>query len=460
MSVVASTVVSMSQFTQPPPSGHPVALLCDRLGARLDDLGDPVWWSVPDAELTRAGAAAEVQVRRLEALRTSMVAEAQRRDLAKTVGATGPVPWLAGTVTMTRPRARQVCRLATDLDHGVEATGAAFAAGAVDAERAQAIATAVHALPAEIGPDTRAEAEAFLLEQARVHDAATVAGLGQHLLERVAPDLAEARLGAQLARADARDEHRSNTFTGTTDHRGRIRLRGELDTESWALVTSALEPLAKPAPTVHPDSSTDHDPRTVGQRNADALVELSRRMLDRELLPSRGGYPAHLAVTIDHATLTTGIGAGILDTGTPISAQDRAAGSAATAPCCRCCSAPTGSRSTPAGRSASSPKNSDARSRSATSAAPSPAAHAQHRGPRSTTSCTGPTADPPASTTQSCSAAPTTASSTTANGPSASAPTEDPSSPHPPGSTPTANPDATPSTSDCETGGATAPRWR
>ncbi len=76
----------MSQFTQPPPSGHPVALLCDRLGARLDDLGDPAWWSVTDAELTQLVRAAEVQVRRLEALRTSMVAEAQRRDLAKTSG--------------------------------------------------------------------------------------------------------------------------------------------------------------------------------------------------------------------------------------------------------------------------------------------------------------------------------------------------------------------------------------
>ena len=290
----------MSQFSQPPSSGHPVALLCDRLGARLDDLGDPAWWSVPDAELTQLVRAAEVQVRRLEALRTSMVAEAQRRDLAKTLGATGPVPWLAGTVTMTRPRARQVCRLATDLDHGVDPTRAAYAAGAVDAEQAQAIATAVHALPAEIGPQTRREAEGFLLDQARVHDAATVAGLGQHLLERVAPDLAEARLGEQLARADARDEHRPNTFTGTTDHRGRIRLRGELDTESWAMVTSALGPLAKPVPTVHPDGTRDHDQRTVGQTaDADALVELSRRMLDTDLLPSRGGYPAHLAVTID-----------------------------------------------------------------------------------------------------------------------------------------------------------------
>ncbi len=127
-----------------------------RLGARLDDLGDPAWWSVTDTELTQLVRGVETQVRRLEALRTGVVAEAQRRDLAKTVGATGPVPWLAGTVTMTRPRARQVCRLATDLDHGVDQTRAAFAAGTVDADQAQAVATAVHALPAEIGAETRA----------------------------------------------------------------------------------------------------------------------------------------------------------------------------------------------------------------------------------------------------------------------------------------------------------------
>ena len=146
----------MSQFTQPPPSGHPVAQLCARLGARLDDIGDPAWWSLTDTELTQLVRAVETANRRVEALEASVVAEAQRRDLAKTVGATGPVPWLAGALTMTRPKARQVCRLATDLDHGVDATRAAFAAGTVDADQAQAVATAVHALPAEVGAETRA----------------------------------------------------------------------------------------------------------------------------------------------------------------------------------------------------------------------------------------------------------------------------------------------------------------
>nr|MBA2638650.1 hypothetical protein [Nocardioidaceae bacterium] len=38
----------------PPSSGveHPVLVLCRRLGARLDELGDPGLWSVPDTAVS------------------------------------------------------------------------------------------------------------------------------------------------------------------------------------------------------------------------------------------------------------------------------------------------------------------------------------------------------------------------------------------------------------------------
>lgn len=53
----------------------------------------------------------DTQLRRLQAWQNKAVAEAQRRDLANTVGATGAIAWLAGTVaafgsaasTPTRP---------------------------------------------------------------------------------------------------------------------------------------------------------------------------------------------------------------------------------------------------------------------------------------------------------------------------------------------------------------------
>ena len=314
----------MSQHPHQPPSppaGHPVAVLCDRLGDRLDAIGEAPLWSAADAEIVDLIVGLETQQRRLAAWQAMVVAEAARRDLAKTVAATGTVPWLSALLTCRPQQARQVCRLGEDLDGGLDQTRAAFAAGEVDAAQAQVIATAVHALPDDIGVDGKAQAERVMLGEADRYHAGVLAALGSTLLERVAPDLAETRLGEQLARAEARDTDRHNSLGGSLDHRGRIRIRGELDCESWALVSAALEPLAKPAPLQHPDGTVDRDDRTVGNRYADALVELARRAMTSNQLPTHGGYPAHLTITIDHHSLVTGIGAGLLDTGTPLSAR-------------------------------------------------------------------------------------------------------------------------------------------
>ncbi len=101
-----------------------------------------------------------------------------------------------------------------------------------------------------------------------------------------------------------------------------MRLRGELDPESWALVSAALEPFAKPSSSVQPDGRTETDRRTVGQRRADALVEIARRTLGSDQTPTSFGFPAHLAVTIGYHQLQAATGVGTLDTGTPLSAED------------------------------------------------------------------------------------------------------------------------------------------
>ena len=388
-----------------------------------------------------------------------VVAEAARRDLAKTVAATGTVPWLSALLTCRPQQARQVCRLGEDLDGGLDQTRAAFAAGEVNAAQAQVIATAVHALPDDIGVDGRAQAERVMLGEADRYHAGVLAALGSTLLDRIAPDLAETRLGEQLARAEARDTDRHNSLGGSLDHRGRIRIRGELDCESWALLAAALEPLAKPTPLQHPDGTVDRDDRTVGNRYADALVELARRAMTSNQLPTHGGYPAQLTITIDHHSLVTGIGAGLLDTGTPLSARAvrRIACDATVLPVL------LGTDSIPldAGRAArvftkELRKAVELRDIGCTF----PAAHGLQPGPRSTTSPTGSTADPRPWTTASSSADTTTALCTATNGPSGSGSIDDPNTPHHHGSTPINDPSATPSTSDCEVPGLTIQQCR
>ncbi len=182
------------------------------------------------------------------------------------------------------------------------------------------IATAVSTLPDSLGAEVIGRGERLMLQWAADHSAQVLAGYGQHLLAYLAPEVAEQAEAEALAQAEARDQNRKNTLSARVDHRGRIRLAGELDPESWATVSAALEPFAKPGGLPNADGGADT--RTAGQRQADALVEICRRTLGAPDTPTSFGFPAHIAITIDFDALKASLGLGTLDTGTPISAAD------------------------------------------------------------------------------------------------------------------------------------------
>jgi hypothetical protein len=72
---------------------------------------------------------------------------------------------------------------------------------------------------------------------------------------------------------------------------GMVAVNGLLDPEAGQTLVAALEPLARPA-----DSQ---DPRSDGQRRADALTELARRTLENGQLPQSGGVRPQLTVTVE-----------------------------------------------------------------------------------------------------------------------------------------------------------------
>jgi hypothetical protein len=72
---------------------------------------------------------------------------------------------------------------------------------------------------------------------------------------------------------------------------GRVALQGLLDPEAGQTLLAALDPLARPA--------NAEDPRSGGQRRADALVELARRTFEAGQLPQSGGVRPQLNVVVD-----------------------------------------------------------------------------------------------------------------------------------------------------------------
>jgi hypothetical protein len=90
-----------------------------------------------------------------------------------------------------------------------------------------------------------------------------------------------------------------------------VRLSGLLGTEDAAILQSALHPLCTP---------TLGDDRAPAQRRADALIDICRLALRTGRLPTDGGEPPQLAVTIAYHPLTSALGHAVTDTGQRLSA--------------------------------------------------------------------------------------------------------------------------------------------
>jgi hypothetical protein len=114
------------------------------------------------------------------------------------------------------------------------------------------------------------------------------------------------------AEAEAERLHTLRALHLSSDWSGMTRLSGLLDPEAGAVVQAAIRSLAEPA------ALDPNDSRTTGQRQADALTEISRRHLDGQ--PGTGSSRPHLQITIPWEALHSGTG--VIDTEAgPISVQ-------------------------------------------------------------------------------------------------------------------------------------------
>jgi hypothetical protein len=178
------------------------------------------------------------------------------------------------------------------------------------------IVKVMETLPAGLGDETLQAAERQLVDWCRHFDPVEVARLGRRLWEVVDPDGADTR-EAELLQRQERDAKRQRQLSFGADGFGLHLLRGRFDTEAAAVIAAALDPLAMPLPS----TADGPDPRSPGQRYADALVEVCRRQLDAGDLPSRGGEKPHVMVTIGLDQLKTLAGSGLLDTGERLSPE-------------------------------------------------------------------------------------------------------------------------------------------
>ena len=296
---------------------HPLTRLVDRARARFADQHPVYLWSVSDGELVGLIEGLHALAAQVEWLRLAVIREADRRDLAGRDGATSTGAWLAGRLRARPAHTNRAVRLARDLDQQLPATSQALAAGRISADAADVIAHTIRNLPRQArNPETISKTEEAMLEYAGRFAPHELARLGQAVLHRVDPDLADRILAKQLAREEDELRQARRLHIRPDPYSSAIHVSGRLDPETAEMLRIALEPLAAPRP-----DADGPDTRPYPQRLGDGLHELLRRYLGSGASPAHGGIKPQLVITIDHHDLVNGIGAArLLHTGTPVSA--------------------------------------------------------------------------------------------------------------------------------------------
>jgi hypothetical protein len=308
---------------------HGVHRFLGRLHAVMDGVSTETVWALSPEELAECLVEAYAAQARLSALTLGLVAQADRSGLAAHEGVVGLVAWLRDRVRLAPAEAKRQVRLAAALEeHPVIRSGLAdgafpAASAAVITETLTRLAKASkvrHDLDGGGDAEVLVRAEEYLAGEAYAQDTHTLRRLAAHLDEVIDPEGADARLAAQLARAEATALQetflhlRHDELSATSEGSFRIPL------VSGAKLARMLEALTNPG---RPDPIPFQDPVTgVGfsaeERRGQALVELLDRVPVKKL-PKLGGSDPVVVVTMELATLLGGLRAAHLDTGEVIS---------------------------------------------------------------------------------------------------------------------------------------------
>ena len=168
--------------------------------------------SVGTDELTDALASVGVLESQAAALRMRLLAEADRREVATRLGATGTDAWAASLTGSTRTVVAGGVWLGRLLTLRYAATREALAEGAINEAQARVIVTAAEQLPEQVTREHRRAAEAGLVVKAvRGMDARRLRQAARRMLDTATAETARAE-AARLRRLA--DEHEATVLEG------------------------------------------------------------------------------------------------------------------------------------------------------------------------------------------------------------------------------------------------------
>ena len=299
----------MSDLVSLPP--HPVLACADALERVLAEVADvaPVFMT-PDAK-EAALVALAARAAQLDELRLRVLAAAD--DVAETHGSRDAGAWLSHRVRLDDRVGRHDLATARSLErHPVVAT--ALRRGAIDRARAEVVMRAVDALPDSVGADVIDRAETLLTSEAAEFNPGRLRNLGRRVLAVVAPELDEAHEARLLEQEDAHAAavtalHTHRRGDGATDIR--IRCADAVADRLLTYLHALVSPRRPDEGGTPPADTGADDRRTYPQRLGHAFGTFLEQV-DPTRLPLHGGDATTVIVTIDLATLLSGLGVALV----------------------------------------------------------------------------------------------------------------------------------------------------
>jgi len=243
----------------------------------------------------------------------AVLAEAQARGLEVRAGYRSLAELVKHVVRVDTGEAKRWVTHASALFPSVTPTGAivnaalpvvagAVAEGVLSQAHLDVLVTAMATLPSE--------AEQILVDVARSAEPAGVRAVAAGIRARIDQDGPEPD--------DREPAQPPNLLHLRTKTDGRVEFSGRLGPEQGEALRALIGPLAKP----HAPDAAGPDTRTLPERQGEALVDVLDLASRSQDLPTEAGERPHVTVTVDYATLVSGVGTATLGDTTVISAAD------------------------------------------------------------------------------------------------------------------------------------------
>lgn len=315
---------------------HPLLSGVQSAGAALTQAADSSAWQLADDEVESGLATVLAVEAAAVALRGVLLREAEVRGLGARTAATSAEQWLGDRFRLSRSDAGARLRTARALGRHPKVESALLR-GALTVEQAEVTAVTLDQLGLLPGLSREDESAAtsFLLEQCAALGPRDLARTGRALVEALtmSPSVdgpaEEAALRRDEARAETEADRAGRNDLRVSRRHGRLRAHLDLGPVGEATLLAWLRRAESP----HPGEDGFEDQRPVGERRADALVELVAAAACRDDFPSRTedagpdgpgpttGPPVTVTVTVTLEELRAGLSrAGRLETGATLDA--------------------------------------------------------------------------------------------------------------------------------------------